>query len=117
MLMIWVKDKEGLRMGNFGFGTIRFNNPSKNTKIRILKNRNRERSVRYFQKNPRKSIDLLSLQLKKSKNKDQNLRKWAPFGKNLAPGFLQKPKPIPIHYFLNVHRGIAPLLEKGGYFL
>jgi hypothetical protein len=39
MLMIWVKDKEGLRIGDFGFGTIQNNNPSKNTKFRFLKNR------------------------------------------------------------------------------
>jgi len=39
MLMIWVKDKEGLRIGDFGLGTIQNNNPSKNTKFRFLKNR------------------------------------------------------------------------------
>ena len=50
MLMIWDKDKAGFRMGNFGFGAVPVNNPSKNTKIRILKNRNRERSARFFRK-------------------------------------------------------------------
>jgi hypothetical protein len=68
MLMIWVKDKEGLRIGDFGFGTIQNNNPSKNTKFRFLKDRNWCRSADFFQKSPRKSIAYLSLQPKKSKN-------------------------------------------------
>jgi hypothetical protein len=68
MLMIWVKDKEGLRIGDFGFGTIQNNNPSKNTKFRFLKDRKWCRSAGFFQKRPRKSIAYLSLQPKKSKN-------------------------------------------------
>jgi|LakMenE01Jun11ns_1017448.scaffolds.fasta_scaffold9634720_2 hypothetical protein len=56
MLMIWVKDKEGLRIGDFGLGTIQNNNPSKNTKFRFLKNRKKYQSTRYFQKSLRKSI-------------------------------------------------------------
>jgi len=64
MLMIWVKDKEGLRIGDFGLGTIQNNNPSKNTKFRFLKNTKWYRSAGFFQKSPWKSIDLQSLQLK-----------------------------------------------------
>jgi len=66
MLMIWVKDKEGLRIGDFGLGTIQNNNPSKNTKFRFLKNRKKCQSTRYFQKSLRKSVALLSLKLKKN---------------------------------------------------
>jgi hypothetical protein len=65
MLMIWVKDKEGLRIGDFGLGTIQNNNLSKNTKFHILKNRKKYQSTRYFQKSLRKSVALLSLKLKK----------------------------------------------------
>ncbi len=106
--MIWDKDKAGFRMGNFGFETIRVNYPAKNTKIRFLKNRNKERSTFYFQKSIRKSIDFHPSELKKIVPAASPLRGFPEIS---IPGLFQIAKPISVHHLLNILFGVASRLK------